>query len=52
MAFKIRDDGGCGHYNTRFSGRYQYINNLLKKKKKGIRLQIFKFFGGWVWGEG
>jgi hypothetical protein len=25
-----------------FLGRYQ----------EGIRLQIFMFFGGWVWGEG
>jgi hypothetical protein len=35
-----------------FLGSYQYIKNLLKKKKEGIRLQIFRFFGGWVWGEG
>jgi hypothetical protein len=31
-----------------FLGRYQYI----KKEEEGIRLQIFRFFGGWVWGEG
>jgi hypothetical protein len=35
-----------------FLGRYQYIKNLLKKKEEGIRLQIFRFFGGWVWSEG
>jgi hypothetical protein len=23
-----------------------------KKEKEGIRLQIFRFFGGWVWSEG
>jgi hypothetical protein len=23
-----------------------------KKEEEGIRLQIFRFFGGWVWGEG
>jgi hypothetical protein len=23
-----------------------------KKEKEGIRLQILKFFGGWVWSEG
>jgi hypothetical protein len=33
-------------------GRYQYIKNLLKKKEENTRLQIFRFFGGWVWGEG
>ncbi len=35
-----------------FLGRYQNIKNLLKKKEEGIRFQIFKFFGGWVWNEG
>jgi hypothetical protein len=35
-----------------FLGRYQYIKNLLKKEEEGIRLQIFRFFGGWVWSEG
>jgi hypothetical protein len=33
-----------------FLGRYQYI--CWKKEEEGIRLQIFKFFGGWVWSEG
>jgi hypothetical protein len=25
---------------------------LLKKEEEGIRLQIYRFFGGWVWSEG
>jgi hypothetical protein len=28
------------------------MKNLFKKRKEGIRLQIFRFFGGWVWNEG
>jgi hypothetical protein len=25
---------------------------FLGRNQEGIRLQIFRFFGGWVWGEG
>jgi hypothetical protein len=25
---------------------------FLVRNQEGIRLQIFRFFGGWVWGEG
>jgi hypothetical protein len=29
-----------------------FLWNLLKKEEEGNRLQIFRFFGGWVWSEG
>jgi hypothetical protein len=27
-------------------------SKILKKEEEGIRLEFFRFFGGWVWGEG
>ncbi len=37
-----------------FSDGLPRVNSRIcyKKKEEGIRLQIFRFFGGWVWSEG
>jgi hypothetical protein len=43
MASKIRDDGGCGHYNTRFSRQVSTYQEFVEKKKK--RVLGFKFLG-------
>jgi hypothetical protein len=49
MASKIRDDGGCLEMMVDVDTATQ---GFLGRNQEGIRLQIFRFFRGWVWGEG
>jgi hypothetical protein len=44
----------CRHGRIVFDRHgYSLVSRICwKKEEEGIRLQIFRFFGGWVWGEG